>query len=283
MKNLCFTQPVTAVKWLSIGLLALTAAAAAAAQAENVTFSKTDSLHTLTGRAQGSLLLSEDFTTFSEILQSEISTSARGILTPIELRDWPLYRIDDFKLSSAKVDLATRQLQSAQFAGDFKISAERRNFATKTGWLAITNLNIDLVQRTIRGSVSGGNALPQQDNVALWSFGTLHGQGDVGTGLNTNQQDANCEGQTCRMTLSLASMPPIELTNLHLTNEAFNVFSQALALTAGGKAALTEAYFFPGETFTISAVPEPATWGLAVASALSAGAIATLRRKAHKG
>ncbi|WP_290644032.1 PEP-CTERM sorting domain-containing protein [Aquabacterium sp.] len=154
-------------------------------------------------------------------------------------------------------------------AGGALQSAPTANIATTGGSLQITNLNVDLINKRVYADLIGGNNVGTRANVYLWDISQITGP----------------------TSFDISQLPPgggvVSSTNtvsgLKINTDAFNLFAQAMGLTANGITSLSTVTDFGTITSTISAritpVPEPSTSALLGLGVLGIG-LATRRRKA---
>ena len=145
--------------------------------------------------------------------------------------------------------------------GGVLISTSDTGASNGTGWVSISDLQVDLVTQTIRADIAGGNGLAPLNDHALWRYERASGPLALAPAAGSTGQGA--------VTLSSA----ITLTGLRWVDLADvpNVFAVALNLNAVGKSML-EGVNWPSRTadgfgsitlsMSVSAVPEPGAWAL---------------------
>jgi len=130
-------------------------------------------------------------------------------------------------------------------------NAPTKNIATNTGSLSITNLNVDLVNKKVFADLVGGNGVGSMSQVYLWDIVnpivgsttfTIPAAGGVMSSTNT-------------------------ISGLKITTSSFDIFAQAMGLTANGITSLKTVTDFGTIVSTISAkatptIPEPSTYAL---------------------
>lgn len=151
-------------------------------------------------------------------------------------------------------DGSTLEVTRLTSRGGIQLLAVNDGITNSGGALAITNISIDLGEKTIYADIDGANGVGYHEQIALWSFDTLTGP----------SRFAAAEG-------------PIASTNtasgLTITDTAFASFSQSLGLTEDGVSAMSRVtdYGTMAVTFGLIAtyrepalpvVPEPSTYML---------------------
>jgi hypothetical protein len=154
-------------------------------------------------------------------------------------------------------------------AGGALQSAPVANIATTGGSLQITNLNVDIVNKRVYADLIGGNNVGTRTNVYLWDIGQISGP----------------------TSFDISQLPPgggvVSSTNtvsgLKINADAFNLFAQAMGLTANGITSLQTVTDFGSITSTISAkvtpVPEPSTLVTMGLGLMGLGLVAKRRRR----
>jgi hypothetical protein len=156
---------------------------------------------------------------------------------------------------SGDFDASTALFSATQVAtkGGALMTAAKKNFATNTGSLSLTNLTVDIASKSIFGDLLGGNGVGAKDDVHIWTYTDIAGAtvlpATAGTIVANNK-----------------------LTGLVITENAFNLFATSLGLTTGGKAAMSSITDYgvmdaliqvdvkvPGGVVTPT-VPEPSTY-----------------------
>lgn len=164
---------------------------------------------------------------------------------------------DGTSLQVTKVGTAGGALQTAE--------SDPEGFATTGGSLSITNLQVDLAQKRVYATLTGGNGVGTVDNLYLWDIAAVNG--------------ATSFAATPGVTTSVNS-----LTGLSIRPEAFQLFSQSLGLTDAGIAALNTVTDFgkidSSISVTVTAVPEASAVVYALMGVGLVGLTAARRRAA---
>lgn len=145
--------------------------------------------------------------------------------------------------------------------GGVLISTIKTGATNGAGWVSIGDLQVDLVTKTIRADIAGGNGLVALNDHALWRYESAAGP--------LTFTPSGSAGQDGAVTLSSA----ITLSGLRWLDlaDVTNVFAVALNLNTVGKAML-RSINTPNQapdgfgsitlSMSVSAVPEPGTFGL---------------------
>jgi len=164
-------------------------------------------------------------------------------------------------ITSLTLDSVTGQVLSAQTAGGLTQTATTKAGVTTGGSLTVTNLNVDLANKTVYATIIGGNGVGTLNNFALWTLvgtPTYDSQGN----LLSNDPTTAIVGPT---TVNGAGTYNNTFNGLSITTAGFNTFVQALGLLKNGKLALAGVDNFGTINSTIvatAAIPEPSTYAL---------------------
>lgn len=187
--------------------------------------------------------------------QTEPKLSGTGVKTSSVVVESPVSSLSAAFEGGA---LTARRVESL---GGVLISTSDTGASNGTGWVSISDLQVDLVTQTIRADIAGGNGLAPLNDHALWRYERASGPLALAPASGSTGQGA--------VTLSSA----ITLTGLRWVDLADvpNVFAVALNLNAVGKSML-ESVNWPSRTadgfgsitlsMSVSAVPEPGAWAL---------------------
>ena len=159
-------------------------------------------------------------------------------------------------------DGTSASVYGIQTKGGVAFTADADDFVSDGGFLAITNLRVDLVGKKIYADLNGDHGLGVKTNVAMWDISTVVGATSfvAASGINTLSNS---------------------LTGLKLNTNAFAMFSQAMGLTNDGENALHSVREFGtiNTTISIASVPEPSVYAMIGMGLLVIGAVGR-RRKA---
>jgi len=149
-------------------------------------------------------------------------------------------------ISSLTVDSSTGTVLSAATLGGLRQDAPVQRSVSSGGFLTVQDLNVDLANKKVFVTLSGGNGVGTLTNYHLWNFSGLSGATAV-TGAGTFTTN---------------------ITGLSITDDGFNKFVQSLGLLTLGRGALATVEDFGVITSTITAtavtpaIPEPSTYAL---------------------
>lgn len=187
--------------------------------------------------------------------QTEPRVSGTGVKTTSVVVESPVSSL------SAAFEGGALTARSVESQGGVLISTVKSGASNGTGWVSISDLQVDLVTQTIRADIAGGNGLVALNDHALWRY-------ERASGPFTFSLPAGSTGEGA-VTLSSA----VTLTGLRWVDLADvpNVFAVALNLNAVGQAMLSGVNV-PSRTadgfgsltlsMSVSAVPEPSAWAL---------------------
>ncbi|HET8871942.1 MAG TPA: PEP-CTERM sorting domain-containing protein [Aquabacterium sp.] len=162
-------------------------------------------------------------------------------------------------ITSVTVDSATNNILSVATAGGATQNAPAVKGISSGGFLTVSDLNVDVVNKKVYATVIGGNGVGTLSNYYLW---------DIVNPIATNQFVAGTNQ-------SLST-----ISGLKITSGGFNTFVQALGLLSLGKGALSTVSDFGTitTTMTVTPVPEPATYALMALGVAAIGVVARRRR-----
>ncbi|MES2091311.1 MAG: PEP-CTERM sorting domain-containing protein [Pseudomonadota bacterium] len=166
-------------------------------------------------------------------------------------------------MTSLQVDTTSAQLLTTSSTGGISFAMKALKHLSTGGSLAVTDLDIDLFNKKVYANIVGGNDVGTLNHVYLWDIA------NITTDAGPNYVHS-------------------ELTDLSMTTEGLNIFSQSLGLTPLMQDRMTwvnSGGFFGGRYGSISitivatpAVPEPATIAYLLGGLAIVGMI--LRRRA---
>lgn len=187
--------------------------------------------------------------------QTEPKLSGPGVKTASVVVESPVSSL------SAAFEGGALTARGAASQGGVLISTADTSASNGTGWVSISDLQVDLVTQTIRADIAGGNGLVALNDHALWRYETA-------SGPLTFSPPAGSTGEgavTLSSAITLSGLRWVDLADVP------NVFAVALNLNAIGKSML-EGVNWPSRTadgfgsltlsMSVSAVPEPSTFAL---------------------
>jgi hypothetical protein len=153
-------------------------------------------------------------------------------------------------------------VQALQTAGGFTLSTDASVAAHGAGFLSISNIWFDLLNREIRADIEGGHGVGVILGHRLWSFAT-----------QSEPLVMTLEGHLTPGHVVLSS--EISVSGVYLTTDALDMMQKALNLNDIGRALLDGSNHEAGfGTFVLAAVPEPSGTALVVAGMLGLGLMA---------
>lgn len=167
-------------------------------------------------------------------------------------------------IESQSNEFSTDSLLGMSSSGGVTMVAPILRNVSSGGALTITDLNVDLVNRTVYATLTGGNGVGVLKNFALWNIGSITSGGPQ------YGWDRQC-GLDC---FYLA--PNVTVSGLTATTDGFDKMAQSLGLQSLGKAALHAVNDFGAIT---TSVPEPGTWALMGLGLAWAGLLTTARSR----
>jgi hypothetical protein len=142
----------------------------------------------------------------------------------------------------------------------------KKNGATTGGSLSLTDIRVDLTNKSIYATLTGGNGVGTKTNQLIWNY-------------------ANIQGATTFKAVEGTTVAQNTLTGLKISDDAFNLFAQSLGLTPDlgvtSMRGITD-YGTMVARITVDVktpVPEPSTYAL-MAVGLAGLAFASKRRRA---
>jgi hypothetical protein len=131
--------------------------------------------------------------------------------------------------------------------GGATMLAEDDGITNTGGSLAIYNISVDVVGKTVLADIDGGNGVGVHQQIELWKFANL-------TGVTSFEAKEGPFGSTNTV------------SGLTITTEAFGLFTQSLGLMEDGVSAMSKITDYGSMVSTISAnataVPEPSSYAL---------------------
>ncbi len=200
-------------------------------------------------RGSGSLAFSEDLIGALAVagIQTSIVSPATGTVSDsvIDITA-PIFSLSGKFTATSIGEGGVFAATNVGTLGGANMVAPTANFATATGSLSVTNIQVDLVSKGIYATISGGNGLATQ-NLRVWDF-------------------ANIDGDTTFAAVQGTTTANNVLTGLTITTQAFDAFAKGLGLKAGGIAAMSSIADYGIMTSSlqvdVSVVPEPSTYAL---------------------
>lgn len=144
--------------------------------------------------------------------------------------------------------------------GGVLISTIDTGASNGTGWVSISDLQVDLVTQTIRADIAGGNGLVALNDHALWRYESASGPltltpaGSTGQGAVTLSSDITLSGLRW---VDLADVPNVFAVALNL-----NAVGKAMLNSLNSKGASPDGFGSLTLSMSVSAVPEPSTFAL---------------------
>lgn len=211
----------------------------------------------------GTLQFSELLLGALQIAAIQTTAAAPGVLTVDEETGAisaaaPVTALTGTNDNSAGTFTATK----VNTAGGAVMTAAKKNVATTTGSLTVTNLTVDLGTQSIYADLIGGNGVGTKTQVKVWDYAAITGSTTIDTAAGTHTTNNVLSGLT-------------------ITTEAFDIFAASLGLTAFGKSSMAaiEDYGVINSSITVTtAVPEPSTYAM-LASGLAVLAFAAKRAR----
>jgi hypothetical protein len=223
-------------------------AAMGAAQASGVTIQPGDFYDGLMFSGAASLTFSSDTLAAFDTMKAAIAPYGAATTSPaLDTDGYWLSAATSAPLTSLTVDGPGNTLLGATTTGGVTLTTPLIRDVTHNGSLTITDLNVDLVNKLVYGTISGNNLAPTTE--ALWTIGSITGDTTLnGYGIYTTK-----------------------LAGLHLTTAGLNDFSTALTLWSLGKTTLGAVSSFGTIELTVrntvlndgpGILPEPSSYAL---------------------
>lgn len=150
-------------------------------------------------------------------------------------------------ITSLTIDTGTQSILSFNTTGGITMTTPALKNLSSGGSLTVTDLNVDLANKKIYATLTGGNGVGTVNNLYLWDIASITGSTNV-----------NSPGQYITT-----------FSGLSITTEGFSKFATSLGLLNLGMSALVGVTDYG--TITVVAVPEPsasALMGLGLAGLL---------------
>lgn len=219
------------------------------AQAEVVMVSP-DDLHL---SANATLSLSADMLAAFDIIKP-FATPYGSANTPINTSQDSdgFYTGFQFSTPIKSMSFDDQEVLGFRTAGGLTLETFPIKVVSSGGSISLTDLDVDLQNKTIYSTVIGSNGTGTLNRLALWNFDAIQGNTAL-TGIGAMH---------------------LTLSDLHLTQEGFNAFAQSLALYRVGYAvvlggmnnfgSIAVDIHAPLQTdpWVVSGVPEPSTYAL---------------------
>lgn len=168
-------------------------------------------------------------------------------------------------LTTLSVNASVATLGAAAYDG-FTVKTPVMKSVSSGGSLTVSDLNLDVVNKTVYGTLIGANGLGKVSNVALWNVTNIRSRSDfIGSVWPL------CSPGVWDCMAPPISISGITLSGLTITPDAQAKFAQGLGLLSLGKAALNGITDYG--TLNVSSVPEPSSctlMGLGLAGAFLA-------------
>lgn len=120
-------------------------------------------------------------------------------------------------LGSFDIDTGTSQLQAASGLGGLSVTASSPNISTLgNGFLSLSDLKVDLANKRVYATITGGNGVGTQTNIPLWDATTV-----VGSTVIAPPQSGNV-------------VTSVQLSGLMFTAAARDLIAKSLNLTEAG-------------------------------------------------
>ena len=235
--------------------------AAGAASAASVTVPSNTAYSGLTFSGSGALSFSSAL--LGALDTGKIAVTGYGAATANVTKDTDGYYVSagaSAPITALTIDSASGSVLQAATTGGATQTAPVLRSVSSGGSLTVTDLNVDLANKVVYGTLIGGNGVGTLTNVAIWNIGSITGATAVaGVGTYNTQ-----------------------ITGLSITTAAFNDFTKSLGLLALGTAALTSVTDYGVINSTIvatAAIPEPSTYALMGLGLIGMSLVARRRAK----
>lgn len=162
---------------------------------------------------------------------------------------------------SAALEDGALTARGVESQGGVLISTLKSGATSGAGWLSISDLQVDLVTKTIRADIAGGNGLVALNDHALWRYESASAPFTLSPPAGSTGEGA----VTLSSAVTLSGLRWVDLADVP------NVFSVALNLNAIGRSMLSslnskgtapDGFGSLTLSMSVSAVPEPSTFAL---------------------